>query len=174
MFNLSNIEVLYLGLDTGLYYQHILQYIVSNKVDSIQSSLLRTFNKLTIFAMLRQTTMIQNTNIVDIDYIDRLKDVVIRDIKNEASQQEKDMLEDNVDMWLYNLRVIRRDVEFQLSSNKAKNKIKALEMKEMGASTADVESFITKQNKWRINTIKFLTSIERKMLYVKMINNPLD
>jgi hypothetical protein len=69
--------------------------------------------------------MIQNTNIVDIDYIDRLKDVVIRDIKNEASQQEKDMLEDNVDMWLYNLRVIRRDVEFQLSSNKAKNKIKA-------------------------------------------------
>jgi hypothetical protein len=118
--------------------------------------------------------MIQNTNIVDIDYIDRLKDVVIRDIKNEASQQEKDMLENNVDMWLYNLRVIRRDVEFQLSSNKAKNKIKALEMKEMGASTADVESFITKQNKWRINTIKFLTSIERKMLYVKMINNPLD
>jgi hypothetical protein len=118
--------------------------------------------------------MIQNTNIVNIDYIDRLKDVVIRDIKNEASQQEKDMLEDNVDMWLYNLRVIRRDVEFQLSSNKAKNKIKALEMKEMGASTADVESFITKQNKWRINTIKFLTSIERKMLYVKMINNPLD
>ena len=118
--------------------------------------------------------MIQNTNIVDIDYIDRLKDVVIRDIKNEASQQEKEMLEDNVDMWLYNLRVIRRDVEFQLSSNKAKNKIKALEMKEMGASTADVESFITKQNKWRINTIKFLTSIERKMLYVKMINNPLD
>lgn len=118
--------------------------------------------------------MIQNTNIVDIDYIDRLKDVVIRDIKNEASQQEKDMLEDNVDMWLYNLRVIRRDVEFQLSSNKAKNKIKALEMKDMGASTADVESFITKQNKWRINTIKFLTSIERKMLYVKMINNPLD
>jgi predicted nucleic acid-binding Zn ribbon protein len=118
--------------------------------------------------------MIQNTNIVDIDYIDRLKDVVIRDIKNEASQQEKDMLEGNVDMWLYNLRVIRRDVEFQLSSNKAKNKIKALEMKDMGASTADVESFITKQNKWRINTIKFLTSIERKMLYVKMINNPLD
>jgi hypothetical protein len=114
--------------------------------------------------------MNQNTNIVDIDYVDKIKDVVIRDIKNEASPEEKEMLENNVDMWLYNLRVIRRDVEFQLTSNKAKNKIKALEMKEMGASTADVESFITKQNKWRINTIKFLTSIERKMLYVKMIN----
>lgn len=118
--------------------------------------------------------MIQNTSIVDIDYVDKLKDIVIKDIKNEASQKEKDILDSNVDMWLYNLRVIRRDVEFQLSSNKAKNKLKALEMKEMGASTADIESFITKQNKWRINTIKFLTSIERKMLYVKMINNPLD
>jgi hypothetical protein len=118
--------------------------------------------------------MNQTTNIVDIDYVDKLKDIVIKDIKNEASQQEKDMLDNNIDMWLYNLRVIRRDVEFQLSSNKAKNKLKALEMKEMGASTADIESFITKQNKWRINTIKFLTSIERKMLYVKMINNPLD
>jgi hypothetical protein len=118
--------------------------------------------------------MTQNTPTVDIDYVDKLKDIVIKDIKNEASQHEKDILESNVDMWLYNLRVIRRDVEFQLSSNKAKNKLKALEMKEMGASTADVESFITKQNKWRINTIKFLTSIERKMLYVKMINNPLD
>lgn len=118
--------------------------------------------------------MTQNTNIVDVDYVEKLKEIVIKDIKNEASQYEKDILENNVDMWLYNLRVIRRDVEFQLSSNKAKNKLKALEMKEMGASTADVESFITKQNKWRINTIKFLTSIERKMLYVKMINNPLD
>lgn len=114
--------------------------------------------------------MNQNINTVDIDYVDKIKDIVIRDIKNEASSEEKEMLENNVDMWLYNLRVIRRDVEFQLTSNKAKNKIKALEMKEMGASTADVESFITKQNKWRINTIKFLTSIERKMLYVKMIN----
>lgn len=118
--------------------------------------------------------MTQNTSIVDIDYVDKLKDIVIKDIKNEASQKEKDILDSNVDMWLYNLRVIRRDVEFQLSSNKAKNKLKALEMKEMGASTADIEAFITKQNKWRINTIKFLTSIERKMLYVKMVNNPLD
>lgn len=118
--------------------------------------------------------MIQNINIADTDYIDQMKDIVIKDIKNEASQHEKDMLEEDIDMWLYNLRVIRRDVEFQLSSNKAKNKLKALEMKEMGASTADIESFITKQSKWRINTIKFLTSIERKMLYVKMINNSLD
>lgn len=118
--------------------------------------------------------MMQNTNTADIDYVDKMKNIVIKDIKNEASQHEKDMLDDDVDMWLYNLRVIRRDVEFQLSSNKAKNKIKALEMKEMGASTADIESFITKQNKWRINTIKFLTSIERKMLYVKMINTTLD
>jgi hypothetical protein len=97
------------------------------------------------------------------------KDLVIKDIKNECSDIESDILSSNVELWLYNIRIIRRDVEFQLSSNKSKNKLKALEMREDGFSQLEVEEFITKQNKWRINTIKFLTSIERKMLYVKML-----
>lgn len=116
--------------------------------------------------------MNQHTNIVeeiDFDEIDTFKDIVIKDIKNEATVQEKDLLEENLDMWLYNLRVIRRDVEFQLSSNKSKNKIKALEMRDQGISHQDIEAFITKQNKWRINTIKFLTAIERRTLYVKIL-----
>ena len=116
--------------------------------------------------------MNQYTNTVeeiDFDDVDSFKDIVIKDIKNEASPQEKDILDDNLDTWLYNLRVIRRDVEFQLSSNKSKNKIKALEMRQEGASVQDIEAFITKQNKWRINTIKFLTALERKMLYVKLL-----
>jgi hypothetical protein len=97
------------------------------------------------------------------------KDLVIKDIKNECSDIESNILSSNVELWLYNVRIIRRDVEFQLSSNKSKNKLKALEMREDGFSQLQVEEFITKQNKWRINTIKFLTSIERKMLYVKML-----
>lgn len=116
--------------------------------------------------------MNQNTNLAedfDIDFVDSFKDLVIRDIKNEVTQEDKTILHENLDAWLYNLRVLRRDVEFQLSSNKSKNKIRALEMKEEGASNSEIESFITKQNKWRINTIKFLTSIERKMLYVKLL-----
>ena len=95
----------------------------------------------------------------DIDYVDSFKDLVIKDIKNETNAPEKEILNNNVDMWLYNLRVIRRDVEFQLSSNKSKNKIKALEMREEGLHSEAIEAFITKLNKWRINTIKFLTSI---------------
>jgi hypothetical protein len=110
----------------------------------------------------------------DIDYVDSFKDLVIKDIKNETNAPEKEILNNNVDMWLYNLRVIRRDVEFQLSSNKSKNKIKALEMREEGLHSEAIEAFITKQNKWRINTIKFLTSIERKMLYVKMLDKSMD
>ena len=110
----------------------------------------------------------------DIDYVDSFKDLVIKDIKNESNPAEKEILDNNIDMWLYNLRVIRRDVEFQLSSNKSKNKIKAIEMKEEGIPSEEIESFITKQNKWRINTIKFLTSIERKMLYVKMLDKSIS
>lgn len=122
--------------------------------------------------MRKKLIMTQNTNLAedfDLDYVDSFKDLVIRDIKNEVSQEEETILRQNLDPWLYNLRVIRRDVEFQLTSNKSKNKLKALEMKEEGFSNVEIESFITKQNKWRINTIKFLTSIERKMLYVKLL-----
>ena len=120
------------------------------------------------------TTTDFNNPEFDIDYVDSFRDMIIRDIKNESTSEEKIILDNNIDTWLYNLRVIRRDVEFQLTSNKSKNKIKALEMREEGYSNQDVQSFITKQNKWRINTIKFLTSIERKMLYVKMLDKSVE
>jgi hypothetical protein len=120
------------------------------------------------------TTTKFNDNEFDINYVDSFKDMIIRDIKNESTHEEQIILDNNLDAWLYNLRVIRRDVEFQLSSNKSKNKIKALEMREEGFSNQDVESFITKQNGWRINTIRFLSSIERKMLYVKMLDKSID
>ena len=120
------------------------------------------------------TTTDFNNPEFDIDYVDSFRDMIIRDIKNESTSEEKIILDNNIDTWLYNLRVIRRDVEFQLTSNKSKNKIKALEMKEEGYSNQDIQSFITKQNKWRINTIKFLTSIERKMLYVKMLDKSVE
>jgi hypothetical protein len=106
---------------------------------------------------------------IELEDFDSFKDLVIKDIKNESSSEEQTILHNNYDAWLYNLRVIRRDVEFQLSSNRSKNKIKVLEMRDMGASTNDVDMFIAKQNKWRINTIKFLTAIEKKMLYVKIL-----
>jgi hypothetical protein len=112
----------------------------------------------------------KNQNNINIEDLDSFKDIVTRDIKNESTSEEKTILDNNIDLWLYSLRVIRRDVEFQLGSNKSKNKLKALEMKEEGFSSSDIESFITKQNQWRINTIRFLASIEKKMLYVKMLD----
>jgi predicted nucleic acid-binding Zn ribbon protein len=109
-----------------------------------------------------------------IEYLDSFKDIVTRDIKNETTSEEKTILHNEIDLWLYNLRVIRRDVEFQLGSNKSKNKLKALEMKEEGIPFSEIESFITKQNQWRINTIRFLASIEKKMLYVKMLDKNIE
>jgi predicted nucleic acid-binding Zn ribbon protein len=123
---------------------------------------MKTYNNL--------TDHIDNT----IDYLDSFKDIVTRDIKNETTSEEKTILYNEIDLWLYNLRVIRRDVEFQLGSNKSKNKLKALEMKEEGISSSEIESFITKQNQWRINTIRFLASIEKKMLYVKMLEKNIE
>ena len=71
----------------------------------------------------------QNTNIVDefdSDYLDSLKDLVIRDIKNESTPEEKTHLINNIDMWLYNLRVIRRDVELKDGRSRDLLKLKPL------------------------------------------------
>ena len=43
-------------------------------------------------------------------------ELVLKDIKNESASEDKTILSNNLELWLFQLRVIRRDVEFQLSS----------------------------------------------------------
>ena len=66
------------------------------------------------------------------------------------------------------MRVIRRDVEFQLSSQKSKDKIKFIELAEVNDEN-EINDYKVKQNKWRMGAVRFLTAIEHKMLYVKLI-----
>jgi hypothetical protein len=65
----------------------------------------------------------KNQNNINIEDLDSFKDIVTRDIKNESTLEEKTILDNNIDLWLYSLRIIRRDVEFQLGSNKSKNNV---------------------------------------------------
>lgn len=92
--------------------------------------------------------------------------LVLKDIKGEASETEFSILLNNLDLWMFQLRIIRKDVEFQLASQKAKDKIKVYDI---DTSQEDLNDYFIKQNKWRMGAVRFLTAIEHKMLYVKMI-----
>jgi hypothetical protein len=103
------------------------------------------------------------------EVLDSFKQVVLKDVRNESSEEEKKYLHENVDYWLYVLQTTRRDVEFQLSSHRAKERIMFRTMKSKEAQTDDMIEEIKKSDKWRMGAIRFLAAIEKKMLYVKVV-----
>lgn len=94
--------------------------------------------------------------------------LVLKDIKGEATDEDLQILTDNVHLWLFQLRIVRKDVEFQLASQKSKDKIKVIEMNDIEDKT-EFNDYVVRQNKWRMGAVRFLTAIEHRMLYVKMI-----
>jgi len=94
--------------------------------------------------------------------------LVLKDIKGEAGEEELEILTANANLWMFQLRIIRKDVEFQLASQKSKDKIKSIEMISVDDKT-EMHEYVIRQNKWRMGAVRFLTAIEHRMLYVKMI-----
>ena len=79
------------------------------------------------------------------------------------------MFNNNLDLWLYSLRVIRRDIELQLSNHKSNLKVNIKQLKDNYASKEELENLNFDEQRWRSNAMKFLTAIERKSLYVKLL-----
>jgi hypothetical protein len=102
------------------------------------------------------------------DQLTSFNEIVLKDIKNESSPEDKSILDNNLELWMFQLRVIRRDVEFQLSSQRSKDKIKMIELNESN-DIEELNDHKIKQNKWRMGAVRFLTAIEQKQLYVKLI-----
>jgi len=94
--------------------------------------------------------------------------LVLKDIKGEADAIDLEILTANANLWMFQLRIVRKDVEFQLASQKSKDKIKSIEMSEIEDKT-EMKEYVIRQNKWRMGAVRFLTAIEHRMLYVKMI-----
>lgn len=115
--------------------------------------------------------LIMNTQVQNDAYdkqLEEFKSVVLKDVRNESSEEEKQYLIQNIDLWLYVLQTTRRDVEFQLSSQKSKDKIAFLELRSSNPSDEEIIEFNKKKDKWKMGAIRFLSAIEKRMLYVKI------
>ena len=108
-----------------------------------------------------------------IDEMQSFNSLVLKDIKGESTDDELQILTENVHLWMFQLRIIRKDVEFQLASQKSKDKIKAIEMINVEDKN-ELNEYVVRQNKWRMGAVRFLTAIEHRMLYVKMITSSLS
>lgn len=100
------------------------------------------------------------------------QEIVLKDVKNKfCSSEEKTILSNNLDLWLFSLRNLRKEIELQLTQFKSNLKAEVREMRDNSASDAQVEDHIITENQWRNQAIKFLTAVERKTLYVKLLVN---
>jgi hypothetical protein len=102
--------------------------------------------------------------------LDSFKNIVIADIKFSITEDQKAILLNNLTLWNYNLQILRRDIELQLACQKAKTKMQKQALKTATAlELDDINAFIAEQEKWRMSALKFLSNIERRSLYVKML-----
>ena len=97
------------------------------------------------------------------------ENIVLNDVKNVSSDQELHYLKSNLDLWCYTLLVMRRNAEYSLSSRNSTKKTTLSKMRNEQRSHEEIESFVATESQWRINTIKFLSVLEKKILYVKIL-----
>lgn len=102
--------------------------------------------------------------------MDAFKTIVISDIKGSISEDDKSILMNNLHLWNYNLQILRRDIELQLSCQKSKVKLQTNMLPTSTEIEAEeIKKFLDDQEKWRMSALKFLSNIERKSLYVKLL-----
>lgn len=102
--------------------------------------------------------------------LSNFRDIVLRDVKNQSpSEEDKSILSNNIDLWLYTLRTIRREIELQLTNHKSNLKIKLKDLKDNNTHQNDIDEVLHSEERWRNNAMKFLTAVERKTLYVKLL-----
>lgn len=111
------------------------------------------------------------SNLSDSD-LKSFQEIVLKDVKNKfCSSEEKTILSNNLDLWLFSLRNLRKEIELQLTQFKSNLKAEIKEMRDNSASEDQIEDHLITENQWRNQAIKFLTAIERKTLYVKLLIN---
>lgn len=98
------------------------------------------------------------------------EEIVLRDVKNKSFQAaDKEILLNNKDLWLFSLQGLRREIELQLAQHKTNLKTKRHELRSNPDSEMQMEIVTLADETWRNNALKFLVSIERKTLYVKLL-----
>jgi hypothetical protein len=102
-------------------------------------------------------------------HLAKFEELVLKEVKSSVTEEETAILKSSLDLWLYTLSSIRRNVEYSLSSRNSNRKSTISDMISKGVSDAELSSYKKTESEWRVNAIKFLSTIEKKTLYVKLL-----
>lgn len=102
-------------------------------------------------------------------HLAKFEELVLKEVKSSVTEEETAILKSSLDLWLYTLSSIRRNVEYSLSSRNSNRKSTISDMISKGVPDAELSSYKKTESEWRVNAIKFLSTIEKKTLYVKLL-----
>lgn len=93
------------------------------------------------------------------------EEIVAKDVKNNASNAEIEILSSNTKHWLSELNSLKRDVEIQLAAQKARITLRQAD----NMPRSEWLKYKASEEHWRLGVLRFMASIEQKMLYVKRL-----
>lgn len=93
--------------------------------------------------------------------------LVQKDVRHGCTEDELNVLKANLREWLSELNALKRDVEVQLGAQKSRVSATHAEMLENGSSKADWLKYKSKEDSWRTSAVRFMVSVEQRMLHVK-------
>lgn len=96
------------------------------------------------------------------------EDLVAKDVRAECTDDELSILESDIRSWLNILNSLKRDVEIQLGAQKARMTQRQAECQASGNKVEWLTYKATEQ-KWRISAVRFMASVEERILYVKKL-----
>lgn len=96
------------------------------------------------------------------------EDLVAADVRNDVTPEEQEILKADVRRWLRVLNGLKRDVEIQMANQKTRN-IQAQRDYNETKDTSAWLKFQQQEEYWRVGSLRFMASVEGRILYVKSL-----
>jgi len=93
------------------------------------------------------------------------EELVAREVKKEASDAQIAILSEDYRRWLGELNKLKRDVEIQLAAQRARISGRKTE----NMPRQEWLQFKAAEEQWKLGALRFMASIEEKMIYVKRL-----
>lgn len=101
--------------------------------------------------------------------------LVAKDVRHGCTPDETRILESDLRGWLNELNSLKRDVEVQLAALKARMSQRQAEiLRDPELTKADWLEYKEGEERWRVGAIRFMVSVEERILYVKALRASLN
>lgn len=94
------------------------------------------------------------------------EDLVTKEVRGEINDGERAILNGDLSEWLIILNSLKRDVELQLTAQKARMNQKN---KEKSLTKDEYNKLKSEEDQWRLKSLRFMISVEKKIMQVKKL-----